>query len=200
MIKNIIFDVGKVLVEWDTGMAFKKLGFDPETEEAVAAATVRTADWNEFDRSVLDDEKQLALFIGKAPEYEKEIRLFWENIGLPIFQYDYTRAWIRQLKQKGYRIYILSNYARWTYKNTTEALSFLDEVDGALFSYEVHQIKPEPEIYHSLLERYGLVAEECVFLDDRVENVDGAIAQGIHGIHFTTYEEAVCALKAYGVE
>lgn len=195
MIKNIILDVGKVLVEWDTHMAFKKLGFDERTEKAVADATVNIPDWNEFDRSVLNEEDQLAHFISKAPEYEKEIRLYWENIGLPIYQYDYTADWIAELKKQGYRIYILSNYSRWTYQNTQEALSFLKDVDGQVFSFEVHQIKPEPEIYQSLLNKYKLCPEESVFFDDRLENIKEAEKQGIHTIQFIGYEAAKAALE-----
>lgn len=200
MIKNVIFDVGKVLVEWEPLVAMKKLGFDDETAKAVAAATTDSPEWDESDRSVGTDEEILAMLIGNAPEYEKEIRTFWENISLPIYQYDYARAWIRELKNKGYGVYILSNYGRWTYQNTTEALSFLEDVDGAVFSYQVHQMKPEPEIYQTLLTKYGLKAEECVFLDDRQVNIDGAKAQGMEGIVFTSYEEAVERLKEYGVK
>lgn len=199
MIKNIILDVGKVLVEWEPETAFRKLGFDEETSRIVAEATVLSPDWNELDRSALSDEEFLAKFIGKAPEYEKEIRRMWDNIGLPIYQYEYSRPWIQRMKQNGYRVYILSNYPRWTYENTTEALSFLKDVDGAVFSFQVQQIKPEPEIYRSLLEKYGLKPEECVFLDDRQENIDAAAAQGIAGIRFTTYEAAIGALEKYGV-
>ncbi len=200
MIKNVIFDVGKVLVEWEPLVAMKKLGFDDATAKAVAAATTDSPEWDESDRSVGTDEEILAMLIGNAPEYEKEIRTFWENISLPIYQYDYARAWIRELKSKGYGVYILSNYGRWTYQNTTEALSFLEDVDGAVFSYQVHQMKPEPEIYQTLLAKYGLKAEECVFLDDRQVNIDGAKAQGMEGIVFTSYEDAVERLKEYGVK
>lgn len=200
MIKNIIFDVGKVLVEWQPLVAMKKLGFDDETAKAVAAATTDSPEWDVSDRSVLSDEEILAMLIGNAPEYEKEIRTFWENISLPIYQYDYVREWIQGLKRKGYGVYILSNYGRWTYQNTTEALSFLKDVDGAVFSFQVHQMKPEPEIYQTLLTKYDLKAEECVFLDDRQVNIDGAKALGIEGIVFTSYEKAVQALRKYGVE
>ena len=201
MIKNIIFDVGMVLVNWDPHAAFQELGFDEKTEEAVGNATVYSDAWNESDRSVLDAEEQLAVFVQNAPEYEKEIRLFWENVARAIYQYDYSRAWIRELKQKGYHVYILSNYGAWTYAKTKDqSLGFLKDVDGALFSFEVKQIKPEPEIYHSLLERFHLRAEECVFLDDRQNNVDGAIACGISAIRFTGYEDARQKLKEYGVE
>ena len=61
-------------------------------------------------------------------------------------------------------------------------------------------MKPEPEIYQTLLAKYGLKAEECVFLDDRQVNIDGAKAQGMEGIVFTSYEDAVERLKEYGVK
>ena len=200
MIKNIILDVGKVLVEWDCDSAFRKLGFDDKTLNEVADATVRSADWNEYDRCLLDEEEQLAFFIRKAPEYEKEIRLFWDNVGLPIFQFPYTKEWIAAMKQAGYHVYILSNYAKHTYDCTREALSFLSDVDGAVFSFQKHIIKPEPGIYAELMNQYGLVPEECVFLDDKPENIEAAKRLGWNGIVFTTYEGALQQLKEYGVE
>lgn len=196
MIKNIIFDVGKVLVEWEPDVAMQKLGFDEITLKAVSEATVESNDWNENDRSVLSDEEQLQIFIDKAPAYEKEIRLFWDNIGLAIWQYDYVKEWMQELKTRGYRLYILSNYARRTYAQTRETgLSFLEDVDGQLFSFEVHQIKPEPEIYQTLLRKFDLKPEECVFLDDRADNIAAAEDAGIHGIQFTGYEAAKAKLE-----
>lgn len=196
MIKNIIFDVGKVLVEWEPDVAMQKLGFDEATLKAVSEATVESNDWNENDRSVLSDGEQLQIFIDKAPAYEKEIRLFWDNIGLAIWQYDYVKEWMQELKTRGYRLYILSNYARRTYAQTRETgLSFLEDVDGQLFSFEVHQIKPEPEIYQTLLRKFDLKPEECVFLDDRADNIAAAEDAGIHGIQFTGYEAARTKLE-----
>lgn len=200
MIKNVILDVGKVLVEWEPEAAFQKLGFDAGTARIVGEATVLSPDWNELDRSALSDEEMLAKFIANAPANEGEIRKLWDNIGLAIYQYDYAKSWIQRMRQNGYRVYILSNYARWTYEKTQEALSFLEDVDGALFSFQVQQIKPEPEIYQSLLKRFKLKPAECIFIDDRQENIDAALAQGICGVRFTTYEEVIEALKEYGVD
>lgn len=200
MIKNVILDVGKVLVEWEPEAAFQKLGFDADTARIVGEATVLSPDWNELDRSALSDEEMLAKFIANAPANEGEIRKLWDNIGLAIYQYDYAKSWIQRMRQNGYRVYILSNYARWTYEKTQEALSFLEDVDGALFSFQVQQIKPEPEIYQSLLKRFKLKPAECIFIDDRPENIDAALAQGICGVRFTTYEEVMEALKEYGVD
>lgn len=199
MIKNIIFDVGKVLVDWQPEEAMHRLGMDDKTVAAVAEATVCTDAWNEADRSAAPDEELLQRLIDNAPEYEKEIRLFWENVDMAISQYDYSRAWVQSLKKKGYHVYILSNYSRWTYNHTQEALSFLADVDGALFSFDVQQIKPEPAIYQSLLARFDLAGEECVFLDDRRENIEAAEREGINGIIFTGYEDALKKLQEYGV-
>ncbi len=200
MIRNVIFDVGKVLVEWEPVEAMRRLGMDENTARAVADATVNTPDWDESDRGLLSPEELLSRFIGKAPDYEKEIRLFWEHIDTAIYQFDYVKEWMRRLKNNGYRLYILSNYGEWTYHHTQEALSFLADVDGAMFSYQVKQIKPEPEIYQSLLKKFDLKPSECVFLDDREENIRGAKEQGIAGILFTSYEDALVRLKELGIE
>lgn len=200
MIKNIILDVGKVLVEWEPRVAMRKLGFDDEAIQVVAETTAESEDWNELDRGAKDDDALLTGFIAKAPEYEEQIRLFWENLGTAIWQYDYVRPWIRSMKECGYHVYILSNYGHWTYEKTQEALSFLEDVDGAVFSYQVKQIKPNPDIYQTLLEKYQLKAEECVFLDDRQDNIEAACEQGINGIQFTGYEDALVELKKHGVE
>ncbi len=199
MIKNIILDVGKVLVEWEPRTAMQKLGFDEEAIDIVTEEVIKSGAWDEIDRSAKCDEELIADIVAKRPDYEKEIRLFWEHVSDAIWQYEYTRTWICTMREHGYRVYILSNYGRWTYEQTQEALSFLEDVDGALFSYEVKQIKPEPEIYQSLLKRYDLKAEECIFLDDRQENIDGAKRQGINGIRFMGYDDAKEKLCELGI-
>ena len=79
-------------------------------------------------------------------------------------------------------------------------LDFLDDVDGGILSYQEKTVKPEPEIYQRLLERYGLVPEECVFLDDLEENLAAAAKFGIHTVLFTGKEAAVEELRKLGVE
>ena len=138
MIKNVIFDVGQVLVAWEPVEAMRALGMDEETVRAVADATVHTSDWDEVDRGALSDEELLTGFIRKAPAYEAQIRNFWEHVDRAIYPFPYVGEWMRTLKDKGYRLYILSNYGAWTYAKTKDqSLGFLKDVDGALFSFEV---------------------------------------------------------------
>lgn len=200
MIKNIIFDVGRVLVKWEPQKTMKELGMTETEIEAVSDALFNSGLWNETDRSVIPDEEIFRQFVERAPEQEKNIRLFWENLDKAIVQFDYVIPWIKALKKAGYRIYILSNYGKWTYDSTKDnALSFLSEVDGAIFSYEIKIIKPDIRIYQALLEKYNLNPKECVFMDDLEANIDGAKEAGINGIVFKSKEDAVEQLKEYGV-
>lgn len=190
MIKNIIFDVGMVLVDFCWEKVMHKLGFSGELFERLADATVRSKAWHDYDRSLISDEEVLAALIANAPELEDKIRLFWDHTADTIACYPYAEEWIRSIREKGYRCYILSNYSERTYDLTREELPFLELMDGVIFSWQVKQIKPEPDIYRTLLERYQLKPEECVFLDDSPDNVNAARSVGMHAIHFTGKEMA----------
>ena len=122
-------------------------------------------------------------------------------MGKAIWQFSYVKEWIGAMKKAGYHVYILSNYGSWTYEKTKDnALNFLEDVDGAIFSYQVKLIKPDAEIFYALFEKYGLHAEECVFLDDLPANIEGAKAVGMHGIVFTGLEDALAELERLGVK
>lgn len=201
MIKNIILDVGRVLVAWQPKELMKELGFSDETVAELFKVLFESGLWNETDRGVLSDEEFLKLAIGNAPEYEKEILLFWNNVDKAIWQLPYAREWILAMKKAGYRVYILSNYGKFAYEKTRDkALNFLEDVDGAIFSYQVKMVKPDSEIYTSLFEKFGLQAEECVFLDDLSANIDGAKAVGMHGIVFKELDDAIAELEKLGVK
>ena len=103
--------------------------------------------------------------------------------------------WIKDLKNRGYGLYIISNYAEYMFKKTKHKLQFLSYLDGAIFSYQHKVIKPNKVIYEVLLNKYKLKAEECVFIDDRLENVEGAKALGFKGIQFKNYEQASTQLN-----
>lgn len=201
MIKNIVLDVGRVLVAWQPKQLWKEWGFPDETVEVLTKALFDSGVWNETDRGVLSDEEFLELAVSQAPEYEKEIVHFWNNVDKAIWQLPYVKEWIGAMKKAGYQVYILSNYGNWTYEKTRDnALDFLEDVDGAIFSYQVKLIKPDAEIFCALFEKYGLHAEECVFLDDLPANIEGAKAVGMHGIVFTGLEDALVELGKLGVK
>ena len=151
MIKNVILDVGNVLVDYCWEKHLASFGFPADIAERVAKATALSEDWEEYDRGVLTDAEVLNRFIENDPGVEKEIRMYVENLSGVIEVYPYAEEWIRAMKAKGLHVYILSNYATDTLERTEDKLTFLKYVDGAVFSCQVKQIKPEPEIYKTLL-------------------------------------------------
>lgn len=199
MIKTVIFDIGNVLVGFQWEKYYKSFGFSEEIEKRLAEATVLSKDWGELDRGVLTTEEVIARFVQNDPGIEEEIYRVSENIGGMIERYEYARPWIKELQQKGLQVLVLSNFSQKAHRECAEALDFLEDVDGGILSYQDKLVKPMPAIYQLLLERYGLKGEECVFLDDLQENLDGAAAFGIHTIRFTDRESAVEELKKLGI-
>lgn len=142
MIRNLVFDVGGVLLEYRWQDMFRQQGLSEEE-------------------------------IGKLEQV-----LFRDEIW----------AWKLDLKEKGYRIYLLSNYSQEMFEKHTKGASFLKVLDGGVISYQIHAIKPDHEIYETLLKRYDLKPEECVFLDDRLENVEGGKRAGMEAVQITSRE------------
>lgn len=189
MIENVIFDVGKVLVEFDWETVMERLGFDEDTVREVAKATVQSKTWDKADGGFMSPDEFLTEFISNAPDYEKEIRLFWEHQAETIWKYDYVEEWFAALRAAGKKIYILSNFPEKLYHDAQKELSFAKEADGAIFSWMEKLTKPDTAIYELILSRYGLVPEQSIFIDDRQVNLDGAAKVGIHTLLFTGYEE-----------
>lgn len=190
MIKNIVFDVGKVLVEYDPDKYMEGLGFDTETQAAVNAAMFQHPLWEECDRGILTTEQLLNGFVANAPEYEEQIRRAFTTVEGAIHVMPYTMEWLEELKAKGYHLYIISNYGEYTYERTKMEMTYLPYMEGAVFSFQCKMIKPDIAIYQYLCDTYRLEPSECVFFDDREVNVEGARKAGFHGIQFRDYEQA----------
>ena len=199
MIDTIIFDVGRVLVNWDYESYLKRFAFGPEKTKAITAATFESPYWRQFDRGILTPEEIVKGFCSLASEYTEEIKEVFAHCEETITPLPYAESWVRSLKEKGYRLYILSNYSGDLFERTKEKMPFLPYMDGTLFSYTCHLTKPEPEIYQHLIQKFSLTPDRCVFLDDTKANVEAAEQAGIHGIHFTGYEDGVAQLKKLGV-
>lgn len=200
MIKNIIFDIGNVLAGFTWRDFFAGFGYDEETIERLAAATVKDPMWNEIDRGAWSDKELLEGFIRNDPSLEKELRRIFENIHGIVVKYDYAIPWVVSLKEAGYRCYYLSNFSRKAHAECADALDFLEYMDGGILSYQDKLIKPDPKIYELLLDRFGLRAEECVFMDDTEKNLLQAEQLGIHTILFLDREQAVAELEKLGVQ
>ena len=200
MIKTIIFDIGNVLADFRWKDFYIDKGYSGEVLERLCNATVGGPDWFEYDRGVLTDEEMLKRFIKNDPEMEPVIREALSDTRDMVRMRDYAIPWIQELKDKGYQVLFLSNFPEKLRHECEDELIFVSYTDGGIFSYEDKVIKPEATIYLLFLHRFGLKAEECVFLDDSKRNIDGAAALGFNTILFTDRESALLELKALGVE
>lgn len=199
MINTVIFDIGNVLVSFDWQTVLHDLGFEGKKFEIIADATYRSADWDERDRGVLTARETMARFISHAPQYADEIRLAVDNVDKTIHQYPYTKPWIRALKDRGLKVYYLSNYGKEGYDATAGELDFLPLMDGGILSYEVKMIKPNPWIYAELFQRYHIDPQTAVFFDDNPKNVAAARGVGLTAFEFTGYDAACAELKKLGI-
>lgn len=184
MIKNIVFDIGNVLVDFGWKPFFEKFNLSDETFNRIVKATVYSPLWSEIDRGVLSEDEVLEGFIKNDPEIEDTIRKLYENFDGLLKQYEYTKGMIIDLQQQGYKVYCLSNMSYKATRECAKDLNFLDILDGYVLSCDVKMIKPEKGIYEYFLKKYNLKAEECIFIDDLERNIEGAKACGMHGIVF----------------
>ena len=183
--RNIVFDLGKVLLSYDWESYLESFKFDKKTYEIMADAIFRNRVWEMGDEGIVTPDEWIELFVKNAPLYEAEIRDILSGIKKTISPMDYTNDWIQYFKNKGYHLYYLSNYSEKLYIETKHDMKFIEEFDGGIFSYRVKCIKPEEKIYRILLDTYQLNPKETLFFDDRKENVSTAIKMGIQGVVFT---------------
>lgn len=199
MINTVIFDIGNVLADFSWEPFYRSFGFSEEVFEKLADATVRSPEWNELDRGAWTTEQIIEAFIANDPSVEQEIRRIFQNINPMVSRREYAVEWVCFLKKAGYRVLYLSNFGEITRAHCQDALAFMPFMDGGIMSYEVKMIKPEPEIYQALVEKYNLIPEECVFVDDLLVNVEQARKIGMKAVQAITHEAALEGLAALGV-
>lgn len=188
MIKNIVFDVGMVLIDFCWREYCRDLGFSEDIVEKFGENVVLTDIWNQLDHGTISLEEANGIFKQRIPECADKIDLFWEKQEGMVKEYDYSLPLVLELKSKGYHVYLLSNYPKDMYEHQWPGFRFLKEVDGYIVSSLEKRIKPNPDIYELLCERYHLLPEECLFVDDRLENVEAAIGCGMQAVVFENYE------------
>lgn len=191
MIKTVIFDIGRVLVGYDWDAHLMRL-FDNDRAlvDRLKDALFEHKVWTELDRGVWSEEEILEGFYRYAPDLKSEILYFYNNAGGALWQYDFTKELITNLKERGYQVLFLSNWSEHMKELCPQQLDFLPLVDGGIFSCDVKMVKPNHDIYEAIIEKYNLIPEECVFLDDMEKNVVAARECGLNAIQVVDNDEA----------
>ena len=195
--KNIIFDVGDVLLDYRWQQMLMDYGLDEAEAYRVGRELFDDPDglWHEYDLGVKSQEEIIQEFEQKHPKDAEVIRWFishgeYMHVARPAI-------WklVHQLKEAGYHLYILSNYPEILFRKHTQYADFMDDMEGMVVSYMLHVGKPERIVYQTLCDRYGLNKEECLFFDDRAENVQGAIDFGMRAKRVLSAKELAVDLE-----
>jgi len=181
-IKNLIFDVGSILIGYRWEDMFEDHGTDKEKALAIGRGIFDNQNWTKYDAGLITGKQLIDAFCDKYPEYEEEARWFLDNAIQMRVPRPRVYEEVKRLKDKGYKLYKLSNYSQDLFELHTGDLPFRKMMDGEVVSYMMHCTKPNRGIYEYLLNTYSRKADECLFFDDRSENVDGAIKCGLNAI------------------
>jgi FMN phosphatase YigB (HAD superfamily) len=177
--KNIIFDLGAVLINWDPNKMIKEQEIDVKFLEIIHSNY-----WQKLDQNIISKDSVINIFTGKFKK--EEIINFFDKVTNFISIIDSGIKILDKIKEKNYKIYILSNFSKDAFEDACKKHDyekhFLSKADGKIISYQVQAIKPEPDIYQILLNTYNLNPEECLFIDDKEENIIAANNLGIDGI------------------
>lgn len=200
-IKNIIFDFGGVLMDWNPRYFFKDYFKDDEKMEYFLE-NIAQDEWNiEQDRGrSLSEGTEIQ--VTKFPDWEKEIRAFYDNWTV-MLKSDIPQNVdiLRQLKNTDYQLFGLTNWSEETFPYALENYDFFQLFDGKIVVSGTEKlIKPDPKIWHVLLERYNIQAAESVFIDDNLKNIEMAQSLGFTTIRVLPDTDLKQELAQLGVE
>ena len=190
MIKNVVFDLGGVVVDWSPERLLATYPGDKELPVALFKKGFFQQYWSEFDRGTITQAEMVIAMSDFAGRMYAECWDFVEFIKHTLDNLPATCELIEELSERGFRLFCLSNMSveYYDYLKDRKVFSFFE---GRIISALEDTIKPEKEIYQILFDRYHLVPEETLFVDDLIANIEAAHALGIQTVHFTDRIAAV---------
>ena len=184
MIKNILFDMGNVLIRFDRKAFLDRLDISEEDKQLLLREVFLSVEWVQMDRGTLCEETAEPLMCQRLPEHlhsaVHSLVSLWDDPMLPIAG---MAELVEELKDNGYGIYLLSNASVRQHEYWPKIPGW-QSFDGKIISADEKVMKPHPDYYLRALDRFKLIPGECVFVDDVPANIAGAMYCGIPGIVF----------------
>jgi putative hydrolase of the HAD superfamily len=194
MIKNVVLDMGNVLLDFRPEFVMDQFCSSEEEKDVIRRELFEGPEWPLGDRGDIKDKDRYDLVKVRVPEkYHEALKncaLHWDICMDPL---EGAKEFCETVKEKGYKIFVLSNASDLFYVYFPKFLP-LDFFDGVFVSSDYLMLKPDVEIYKTFLNKYGLKGEECLFIDDRQDNIDGAGKAGLNTFRFEGDYEKVLSL------
>lgn len=196
-ITAIIFDFGNVFVKWDVYAVYNRFFPNPQAVDSFLRE-IRFAEWNEHQDAGRPFQEGIADLSAQFPHYADLIQAYdtyWNDSITEV--YDGTVEIARKLKREGWPLYLLSNFSAEKFPLMQQRFDFLNLFDDMIISGEHNLIKPDPAIFLLTLERIKRSANECLFIDDSLPNIETARTLGFQTIHFQSPEQLERDLKIW---
>ncbi|WP_062263708.1 HAD family hydrolase [Endozoicomonas arenosclerae] len=198
-IRNVIFDVGNVIVRWSPSEITSLTFGSDKTDEGFTKAIFSSETWLNLNKGFLSEEQA-------KNEFKNELKISTEQTNKLFYYVKATQIeifgtieLINKIKLSGYKVYALTDNTQGIVDYLKTTYNFWDEFDGSVVSADVGLLKPDSGIYQSLLSKYALLASESVFIDDMPLNVKGARTVGMSSIQFEDASQCEQALMALGL-
>ena len=190
MLKNIIFDIGGIILEWGNKPIQKLLNKSDEKVNKISKIIYGDKRFKSCILGNLSQVEYMKQLINENPEYSDDIYKIlseeYQEKVLPVIKENLEK--IIELKNKGYKIYFLSNITDVSYNYLENRLKILDLIGGGVYSFKEHTKKPDKEIFDILIKRYNLNKEKTIFFDDSEKNVKAGNEYGIKSYVFESLE------------
>lgn len=186
MIKNIVFDFGRVLINFEPKELLEHLFSDPDDRKELHRIVFSSPEWLMLDRGVITQEQAIDRLSNQHPTWRDEIRVVMDNWFPILTPIESSVELIPFFKERGFGLYVISNFHRSAFDYIYSKYEWLQLFDGIVLSCDTKSLKPEPHIYETLLQTQNLTAHECLFIDDALANVEGARQVGMQAVQYTS--------------
>jgi FMN phosphatase YigB (HAD superfamily) len=185
MIKNIVFDLGNVLISFNPSEFLDKKNYPENIKTRILSDIFQSEEWKTLDNGDINTSEAIESIVSHSSLKKEEIALIFNLRTELIYPIDENVTLLPELKKRGFRLYFLSNFPGDIFEEIRSDYYFFKYFDGGIISAEVNLSKPDIRIYQALIDKYSLIPEESLFIDDIEVNVIEAQKTGMKG--FITY-------------